>query len=166
MSITLVQAQERDLSGILEILNYEIIHTTALYEYQKKSLEQQLIWFKKKQLEGFPVLVIKEDNKILGFGTYGAFRPRPAYQYTVEHSVYVHHEYQGQGIGNMLLQELINQGKSQGYHSMMAVIDSSNKLSISFHEKFGFQKVGELKEVGYKFNSWLDLTLMQLLLED
>ncbi len=166
MNFTLVEAQEMDVPGILEILNHEIIHSTALYEYEKRTITQQEEWFNEKQKSNNPVLVVKTGEKVLGFGTFGSFRPRPAYQYTIEHSVYVHHAYQGQGIGNLLLEELIKQGKSQGYHSMMAVIDSSNDLSIMFHEKFGFQKVGELKEVGYKFDSWLDLTMMQLLLGD
>ncbi len=159
------RAEKSDILGILEILNYEITHSTALYEYEPRSLAQQLDWFMDKQENNFPVIVVVKEGKVLGFGSFGAFRPRPAYRFTVEHSVYVHHEFHGQGIGKRLLKQLIALAKEDGYHSMIAVIDSLNAGSIQFHTTFGFVEIGQLREVGYKFDRWLDLTLMQLRIE-
>ncbi|MGK4568688.1 N-acetyltransferase family protein [Flavobacterium sp. 3HN19-14] len=98
-------------------------------------------------------------------GSYGTFRIKAAYQFTVEHSVYVAEEFSGKGIGKLLLQQLIATAKEEGYHLMIGCIDADNSGSIAFHEKFGFEVTGHLKEVGFKFDRWLDLVLMQLVLK-
>jgi phosphinothricin acetyltransferase len=91
-------------------------------------------------------------------------RFREAYKFTVEHSVYANKNYIGKGIGNMLLTELIVLAKKQGLHTMIGVIDSENESSIAFHEKFGFEKAGFIKESGFKFNRWLHSVFMQKML--
>ena len=96
---------------------------------------------------------------------YSDFRFREAYKYTVEHSVYVSLNEMGKGVGKLLMIKLIELAKAQGLHTMIGVIDSENKSSISFHEQFGFKTVGIIKESGYKFDRWLDSVFMQLLLE-
>jgi phosphinothricin acetyltransferase len=96
---------------------------------------------------------------------YSEFRFREAYKFTVEHSVYVSPDEMGKGIGKLLLTQLIKLAKAQGLHTMIGVIDSENKSSITFHEQFGFKTVGIIKESGYKFDRWLDSVFMQLLLE-
>ena len=96
---------------------------------------------------------------------YSEFRFREAYKFTVEHSVYVHENFHGKGIGKLLLQELIALAQKQNLHTMIAVIDAENQGSVAFHEKFGFKTVGIIKESGYKFDRWLDSVFMQLILE-
>jgi phosphinothricin acetyltransferase len=95
---------------------------------------------------------------------YSEFRFREAYQFTVEHSVYVSEDFHGKGVGKQLLKELIVLAKKQKLHTMIGVIDSENQDSVTFHEKFGFKTVGIIKESGYKFDRWLDSVLMQLIL--
>ena len=154
----------QDVHGILDIVNHEILHSTVLYEYEPRTIDQQNAWFLEKQLGGWPVIVAELDGEIAGFGTYGSFRARPAYSNTIEHSVYVHKDYRGKAIGNALMVELIRLAKKNGFHTMIAGIDSSNKGSMEFHRKFGFETVGTFKEVGFKFDKWLDVVFMQLML--
>ncbi|MFY0480996.1 GNAT family N-acetyltransferase [Flavobacterium sp. PLA-1-15] len=151
-----------DLPSILEIVNHAILDTTAIYDYDERTLAEQQIWFEEKQASNFPVIVAEFENEVIGFGTYGAFRVKIGYRFTVEHSVYVNEKAIGKGIGKLLLQKLIDLAKEQNHHSMIGVIDASNSASIAFHKKFGFQEVGILKEAGYKFDKWLDVSLMQL----
>jgi phosphinothricin acetyltransferase len=112
-----------------------------------------------------PVIVAEKDNEVVGFGTYGIFRPWDAYRFSVEHSIYTHHNFRGMGIGKLIMTELIKLAIEQGFHTMIAGVDASNKGSYGFHKKFGFQEIGTFKEVGYKFDRWLDLVFMQLFLD-
>ena len=161
-NVILREAQEKDLPEILEILNYNILHTTVIYNYNTKSIVEMQDWFLEKQNLKFPILVAELDNKVVGYGTFGQFRPHEAYRYCIEHSVYVAHQMQGNGIGKKLILELIALAKQNKYHNMVAGVDAENKFSIQFHKKLGFQEVGYLKEVGYKFDRWLDLVFLQL----
>ena len=102
---------------------------------------------------------------LLGFATYGQFRLRPAYKYTVEHSVYVRHDKHGHGIGKVLLKEIIKKAEEQDYHVLIGGIDASNTVSILLHEKEGFEFCGLIKQAGYKFGKWLDLAFYQLILK-
>ncbi len=158
-------ANEADVAAILAITNHEILNSTVLYEYEPRSLATQLQWFRDKQEQGWPVLVAAIDDTVVGFGTYGKFRERVAYRFSVEHSVYVHKDHRGKAIGNALMVALIRSAKAEGYHTMIAGIDSSNMGSVEFHRKFGFEVVGTFKEVGFKFEKWLDVVFMQLLLK-
>ncbi|MDW7694061.1 GNAT family N-acetyltransferase [Flammeovirgaceae bacterium SG7u.111] len=164
MNIDIRLATEKDVPTILNIINHEIKNTTVVYDYNEKSLEAQLDWFHKKQQEGLPVLVAERDGDVLAYGTYGVFRTWDAYRFSVEHSIYVDDKARGLGIGQMMMQKLIDLARENGYHTMVAGIDSSNEGSLEFHKKFGFEEVGRIKEVGYKFDQWLDLVFMQLLL--
>ncbi len=156
--------QKEDCSAILEIINEQILTGTALYDYQPRTLAQQLAIFDDKLQKGFPILVAKINTEIVGFGYYSEFRFREAYKFTVEHSVYAKKNYLGKGIGHMLLSELIELAKKQNLHTMIGVIDSENESSIAFHEKFGFEKAGFIKESGYKFDRWLHSVFMQKML--
>lgn len=164
MEIQLRDATERDLSAILAILNYEIENTTAVYDESPKSENEIRRWFEEKGKMHFPIIVAEIDNVILGYGTYGIFRPWEAFRKSVEHSVYVSNKSRGKGIGKALLQALIKKAKAENYHTLIAGIDAENKSSLIFHEKMGFEKAGHLKEAGYKFDRWLDLVFMQLML--
>lgn len=158
-------ASIEDVVGILEIVNYEIEHSTVLYEYEPRTLAQETEWFNEKQKADWPVLVAELDGKIAGFGTYGPFRSRAAYQKSIEHSVYANKDFRGKTIGYKLMLELIRIARSNQFHTMIAGIDSSNQGSIEFHRKFGFEIVGTFKEIGFKFDKWLNVTFMQLHLE-
>ena len=165
MEITIRQANENDLEAILEIVNYSILHTTANYNYDVQTLEIQRKWLQQKHEQNFPVIVATQDNKVLGFGTYGMFREKIGYQFTVEHSIYVAPDLIAKGIGKLLMCELIELAKKQKIHTMIGGIDASNTYSIDFHKKFGFTECGIIREAGFKFDRWLDLQFMQLLLK-
>ncbi len=160
MKIEIRPYRPEDTPAILDIINYNILHSAALYDYHPRSLEQQTAMLEDKLSKGFPVIVALEGEQLVGFGYYGEFRFREAYKYTVEHSVYAHPDCIGKGIGSMLLQALLDIAKQQNLHTMIGVIDSENKSSIAFHERFGFKTVGILEEVGFKFDRWLDAVLM------
>ncbi|WP_348822279.1 GNAT family N-acetyltransferase [Flavobacterium aestuarii] len=165
MEITLRPYQTRDTQAILEIINYNILNSTALYDYTIRTYDQQKAILEDKINKNFPVIVAECDGIVTGFGMYSEFRFREAYKFTVEHSVYVNNSYHGKGIGKILLEELIRLAKNQNLHTMIAVIDAENQSSVDFHEKFGFKTVGIIKESGYKFDRWLHSVFMQLLLE-
>lgn len=164
MDIKIRNYHTNDCAAILDIINDAILNSTALYDYHPRSLEQQLAIFEDKIVKGFPVIVAEIDTEIVGFGYYSEFRFREAYKFTVEHSVYAAKSYIGKGIGKLLLTELIQLAKAQNLHTMIGVIDSENRNSIAFHEKFGFKNVGFIKESGFKFDKWLHSLFMQKML--
>jgi len=165
MEIKIRPYQAEDTQAILDIINYNILNSTALYDYNVRSYEQQKTILDDKINKGFPVIVAELDGVVAGFGMYSEFRFREAYKYTVEHSVYVNNDFHGKGIGKILLQELIVLAKKQGLHTMVAVIDAENQSSVVFHEKFGFTTAGIIKDSGFKFDRWLHSVFMQLILE-
>ena len=165
MKTEIRQAEIKDVDAILEIVNYEILNSTVLYEYEKRTYDQQLMWFEQKKADGMPVIVAESNNAVVGFGTCGIFRPKAAYQFSVEHSVYVNKNSRKHGIGKQLLAKLIVLAREGGYHTMIAGIDGSNEASFEFHKRFGFKEIGTFKEVGFKFDQWLDLRFLQLLLK-
>jgi L-amino acid N-acyltransferase len=165
MEVQIRPYKTEDTHAILEILNYNILHSTSLYDYEIRNYEQQKAILEDKLNKGFPVIVATLEGEVAGFGMYSEFRFREAYQFTVEHSVYVNDDFQGKGIGKLLLQELINLARKQKLHTMIAVIDSENQNSVVFHENFGFETVGVFKECGFKFDHWLHTVFMQLMLK-
>lgn len=156
------RAEEADLPEILEIYNDAILHTTAVYAYKPQSLEDRFDWFRDKQEQGYPILVVEDGGRVRGFATYGPFRAWPAYQYSIEHSVYVHRDDRGKGLGRILLHELINLAEANGYATLVAGIDSANEVSIALHRSLGFTYSGSIRRAGYKFGKWLDLAFYQL----
>jgi len=154
--------QEKDLPEVLDIYNDAIIHTTAVYSYTPQTLEDRKLWYQQKVENNYPVLVFEENDAVMGFATYGPFRPWPGFKYTIEHSVYVHKDFRKKGIGTKLLKALIAAAESQEYATLIAGIDAENKKSILAHEKLGFYHAGTIKRAGYKFEKWLDLSFYQL----
>ena len=156
---------DRHAIAILDIFNEVILNSTALYDYQPRSLASMEAWFKAKDLGRYPVIGAESENgELLGFASYGAFRAWPAYKYTIEHSVYVHASHRSKGVGTALLKQLIDSAKEQQYHCMVGGIDIANNGSISMHEKLGFTHAGTIRQAGFKFGRWLDLGFWQLLL--
>lgn len=153
------------LPEILEIFNHAIRTSTALYDYRERTMNDMDSWYADKQSHNHPVVgAFDEEGVLMGFATYGMFRVRPAYKYTIEHSVYVHPERRGKGLGKILLKEIIRWAISQDYHVMVGVIDADNEISRRLHEQEGFVLTGVMTEVGYKFNKWLDAAFYQLTL--
>ena len=164
MSVIIRSAKKIDLPSILKIVNFEIEHTTSIYDYKKRTLQNQTAWLEKKVLKKMPVIVAEENGSVAGFGTFGIFRPWDGYQFSVEHSIYMDKNLRGKGTGTKIMNKLIHLAKEQGFHTMIAGIDANNAKSIKFHQDFGFKKVGRFNQIGYKFEKWLDLIFMQLLL--
>lgn len=157
---------ERHAQAILDIFNDAIVHSTALYDYQPRPLEGMAAWFAAKEQGQYPVVGLEDDEgRLLAFGSFGPFRAFPAYKYTVEHSVYVHKDHRGQGLGKAILMELIDAARQRDLHALMGAIDATNTGSLALHERLGFRHVGTLPQVGFKFGRWLDLAFYQLLLD-
>ena len=147
---------------ILEIFNDAILNTTALYEYEPRNREFIKSWFDDKKNRQHPIIgAINDHDELMGFATFGLFRPHPAFKTTIEHSVYVHQAHRGQGAAKLLLTQLIKLADMEGYHVMIGAIDGQNIASINLHEQLGFEKNGHLYQVGFKFNQWLDLVFYQ-----
>lgn len=152
-------------SQILDILNEAIANSTALYDYAPRTLQSMVGWFQTKAAKQFPVIGVVEGGRLAGFASYGTFRAWPAYKYSVEHSVYVHHDHRGKGLGRVLMERLIDAAIEQQYHVMIGAIDVSNASSIRLHEQVGFVHAGTIRHAGFKFGRWLDVAFYQRILE-
>ena len=157
---------ESHASAILDVFNEAIVNSTALYDYKPRAPERMVGWFKAKEAGRFPVIgAVDSSGMLLGFATYGTFRAWPAYKYSVEHSLYVHKDHRGRGIGIALMRKLIATAEEQDYHVMVGGIDITNATSIALHERLGFLHAGTIKQAAFKFGRWLDLGFYQLLLK-
>jgi L-amino acid N-acyltransferase YncA len=164
MKIEIKHYCEEYINQIVEIINYNILNTSNIYEIENRSYLQQHDLFSNKIQKNYPVLVAVSNNEVLGFGYFNEFRTLQANKYTVEHSIYVDKKYQNLGIGKLILTELIKIAKHQKMHTMIAVIDSQNSKSIKFHQNFGFISIGTIKDIAFKFDKWHSVELMQLML--
>jgi len=160
-------ATEADLPGMLGIYNEAVRNLSAVYTEQEATLDDRRAWLAARTAQGYPVLVAADpaDGSVLGYATFGDFRPWPGYRHTVEHSVYIRADARGHGLGAQLIQPLFGLAADLGKHVMVAGIDAANPASIRLHERLGFEKVGLLREVGTKFGRWLDLVFMQRFLD-
>ena len=154
-------AGEADLPGLLAIYNDVVATSTAIYSYVQTTLEERTSWWRARVGMGYPVLVAVDESGVLGFSTFGDFRSWPGYRFTVEHSVHVRADTRGRGVGKDLVKALFPRAAAVNKHVMIAGVDAANEASIRFHERLGFQKSGHLREVGHKFDRWLDLVFLQ-----
>jgi len=153
-------------SAILAIFNDAIVNSTALYDYKPRAPESMGPWFATKRSNGFPVIGAEDDaGQLLGFASYGSFRAWPAYKYSVEHSIYIHPDHRGAGLGRTLLEALIVAARERDVHTMIGGIDASNAASIALHTRLGFEHAGTIRQAGFKFGRWLDLAFYQRLLD-
>ncbi|GAK09431.1 GNAT family N-acetyltransferase [Geomicrobium sp. JCM 19038] len=159
------KACKDDLQKILAIYNDAILHTTAVYSYQPETIIEREQWYNQKLESGYPVFVCERGGEIAGFATYGAFRDWPAYQYTIEHSIYTDINHRQKGVATDLLQAIIKDATSENYKTIIAGIDATNEGSIRLHQKFNFTHTGTMKNVGYKFERWLDLAFYQFMID-
>ena len=162
-SITIRAATRADLRTINAIYNHYVLHSTCTYQEKSEPLKRRENWFAHHGPK-HPITVAVENKEVLGWGSLSAYHPRSAYRRTVENSVYVHHRHHGRGIGSLLLKDLIARARKAGHRAIIAAIDADQPASIALHSKFDFEKVGQFKEVGFKFGRWLDVVYMELLL--
>ena len=155
-------AREADVAAILAIYNDVIAHSTAVYIDRAVTLDDRLSWFRARAAQGYPVLVAR-DPEVVGYATFGDFRAWPGYRFTVEHSVHVRLDRRGRGIGSRLVEALLPRARALGKHVIIGGIDADNAASIRMHERLGFERTAHMKEVGRKFDRWLDLVFMQRL---
>jgi L-amino acid N-acyltransferase YncA len=166
MSYVIRDAAEADLPGILAIYNDAVENTTAIWNETLVDLANRRTWLAERNAAGFPVLVaVNPAGEVLGYASYGTWRTIEGFRHTVEHSVYVRGDQRGQGLGPALMQALIERAHAAALHVMVAAIESENAASIRLHQRLGFVTTGQMPQVGRKFDRWLDLTFMQLILE-
>lgn len=165
--VRLIDCSEAEhAAAILEILNDAIANSTALYDYQPRPPEAMVTWFATKRAGGFPVVgAVDASGTLLAFASWGTFRAFPAFKYTVEHSVYVHPDQRGRGLGELLLREVVRRAREAQVHVLVGCIDATNAGSIALHTKLGFVHSGTITEAGFKFGRWLDAAFYQLKLE-
>ena len=155
-------ATEADLPVITEIYTHAVLHGTATFELIPPDLAEMTRRFKVLLEGGFPYLVAVLEDRVAGYAYAGPYRPRPAYRFTVENSVYLQPAIHRRGIGLQLMVRLLAECEARGYRQMIAVIgDSANAGSIGVHTKTGFQMIGTHPNVGLKFGRWLDTVMMQ-----
>src|SRR5690349_21213181 len=157
-----------DMPAVRDLYNATILTTTGAWTESLQTLAERQAWFARQTERGDPVLLADDGASVVGFTAYGPFRGEgkwPGYRYTVEHTIHVHESCWGRGIGRTLLEALAARAAAAGLHVMVAAIDGDNRESIAFHERLGFHTVARMPEVGTKFGRWLDLVLMQRILE-
>jgi phosphinothricin acetyltransferase len=160
--VTIRHATPADAEAIRSIYNYEVEHETATFDLVPRTLEDQLAWQNARQ-GAFCVFVADRAGDVVGFGALSPYKERAAYRTTVEDSVYVRRDLARLGIGRIMLQHLLDTASAGGFHSVMARITTLSEGSIALHRAMGFEMVGIEREVGRKFNRWLDVALMQYL---
>ena len=162
--LTIRPATPSDIPQITEIYNDAIQNTTATFDTEVKTEEQQEKWFNEHG-EKHPVLVAEDQGNVIGWASLSSWSDRCAYKDTAEVSVYVDSEHRDKGVGKKLLEMLILEGKAAGLHNLVSRITEGNLNSIHIHEKFGFRHIGIMKEAGVKFGRMLDVYFMQKLLD-
>ena len=152
-----------DCAAINDIYNHYVLHDTCTYQTEPDSLSDRQAWLARHG-GPHPVLVAEQFGEVLAWGALSSFHPRAAYRFSVEDSLYVRRDQQRRGLGKTLLAELINAARSQAHHTVIALISAEKAGSIALHERFGFRRCAYLREAGYKFETWLDVAFLQLML--
>ena len=162
--LTVRLAERRDADAIRSIYNIEVAESTVTFDMVPRTIDEQVAWIDGHS-GGHPAIVaVDGEGTVVGFGSLSPWRERPAYSGSVEDSVYVHRDHRSRGVGKLLLQELVRLGQDHGFHAVIARIVGDHQVSIALHAICGFEHVGIEREVGRKFNKWLDVVEMQRLL--
>ena len=156
------KAERSDVPAMREIFNEVLLNSNSIYREEEVSLEERYAWFDEKMEHGYPLFGAYESDKLIGYAGYGSWRAAQGYRNTVELTIYVDNKCRGTGVGSLLMQTIIDQAKSDGYHVMLGAIDAENKGSIEFHKRFGFIETARMPEVALKNGQWLNLVFMQL----
>jgi L-amino acid N-acyltransferase len=157
-----------DMERVCDIYNALVPTTTVAWTEQLQSSAERAQWFEEQRAVGLPVLVAEHDGSVVGFASYGSFRGAgrwPGYRFTVEHTIHVAEAWWGAGVGRRLLGALLDRARTAGMHVMVGAIDADNDASLRFHERLGFVEVGRMPEVGTKFGRWLELVLVQRMVD-
>lgn len=164
---TVRDSRDEDLPAITAIYGHHVRHGLASFEEEAPSLEGMAKRRAGSLAAGYPYIVAEAEGRVLGYAYVSAYRPRPAYRFSVENSIYIDPDARRGGIGSALLPALIARCTAAGYRQMIAVIgDSANAASIGLHAKFGFREIGTIRSVGFKHGRWVDSVLMQRELGD
>jgi L-amino acid N-acyltransferase YncA len=161
--IALRLARPDDADALRDIYNVEVTTSTVTFDIVPRTLDEQRQWLTARS-GAHAVVVAERDGEVVGFASLSPWRSRPAYSTSVEDSVYVRRDQQGEGIGRLLLERLVEVGRAHGFHAMFARIVGGHRSSVRLHESLGFEVVGTEREVGRKFGRWLDVVIMELLL--
>ena len=162
MSLTLRPARDTDLPAITAIYAHHVLHGTGTFETEPPTEADMTQRRADVLAKGLPYLVVEEAGQVLGFAYCNWFKPRPAYRFSAEYSIYLHPDARGRGLGRLLLGALAEAGQKAGLRKLIAVIgDSANAGSIGLHSAVGFTHAGVLKSCGWKFERWLDVVLME-----
>lgn len=162
--LTIRPAERRDLKPITEIYNHAVLNTTASADYEPQSVEQRVKWYETRKRLGFPMFVAEAEGKVIGWASLSPYHTRPGYRFTAENSVYIAPDWQGRGIGKLLMVCVLEEGRKLGLHAIIASIEASSEASIRLHASLGFEQRGVMKELVYKFDRWLDVVYMELIL--
>lgn len=158
------KAKTEDIPALLEIYNYEVKNGVATLDINEKSIEQWTQWFLNHNIKNHPLIVLEENGTVKGYASLSSYREKEAYASTVELSIYVHPAFRGQGVGTVLMREIIGLAKEdETVHTVVSVITSGNAASERLHDKFGFTFCGKIKEAGIKFGKYIDISNYQLI---
>ena len=163
---TLVRpARREDMPAVLAIYNDAVAQSTATYDYEPRTLEEQVAQFDQKMLDGYGFYAaVTPDGTVAGYATYGLYRTRPGWRFACEHSVYVAVPWRGRRVGLGLLPPIMRHARKRGFHTMIGVVDAQNEASLRMHRRAGFADVGVIREGGHKFDRWLDVAFLQAML--
>jgi L-amino acid N-acyltransferase len=159
--VELIDAEPSDLPQILAIFNEVVVNSTAIYFHAPVSLANREAWFNARKTAGYPVIVAADGDEVIGFGSVGDWRPSPGYAWTVEHTVNVRADRRRLGVGRAIVEDLIERARAAGKHVMLGGVDAENAASLAMHVSLGFEPVAHYREVGRKFDRWLDLVFVQ-----
>jgi phosphinothricin acetyltransferase len=160
---SLRHATRDDAGTINDIQNHYVVHSTATFLTEPLTLEQRLAWLDGRS-PAHPVIVAQADGPVIGWGSLEVFRPRPAYRHTVEFSIYVHHEWHRRGVGRAILADLVARARALGHHALVGGCCIESTAVIALLEASGFSRVAHFREVGRKFDRWLDVVFLERLL--
>lgn len=158
--LLLRRAEEKDIPAITEIYNEAILNTTATFHLEKVSTQERLVWLRKHDANR-PVIVADRGDRIVGWGSLSRWNSKEAYDGTVELSVYVDRNSRGEGVGKALMEDLILRAEKAGLHNILSLITEGNEVSMKLHNQLGFEQTGTIRDAGFKFNQYLDVTIWQ-----
>ena len=163
-TFTIRPAERSDLKAITDIYNHAVLNTTASADYEPQTVDHRVKWYETRKRIGFPMFVAEADGRVVGWASLSPYHTRPGYRFTAENSVYIASDWQGRGIGKQLMLRVIDAGRKLGLHAIIASIEASSEASIRLHASLGFEQRGLMKELVYKFDRWLDVVYMELIL--
>jgi phosphinothricin acetyltransferase len=157
-------ARAEDMPAVLAIYNHEVAHGVATFDTEPRTLEEQVAWLAEHS-DPYCAIVAEDGGQVVGFGCLSRYHSRPAYGLTVEDTVYVHQDRRREGIGRLLLAALLDEARSRGFHAVLGRITGENLPSLELHARLGFVEGGVEREVGRKFDRWLDVVTVQIILD-